>query len=686
MDRAENRISVDQAVNRLRSRIDNYHLRHVRSAGRGLWIAVKVFVAALVLMFVEFIILYPISPLLFGFAFLIVDALLVVGGILEFRKGIKSKPSKNSLLIGRSFAHYAQSSRGSDPISVGADGFHYINYIEEPNHHVLINGSTSSGKTATLLALAGRASLANGLNFLMLDWSGENEEWAKAIGATVWKVPENFKLNLFKLNGMGKESRASMAVESLVVAARLTALQSTRVKSRLLKFYIDGVEPTLFDLWAAICGTGAGRENVLNQRLRAIQRVVGYEPEEFWDGIFERNNVVSLAGLNESEKSLVVFAIIQRLAELFDKKPELKKEPKLMVILDEAWQFFKREKEFDRYRESSLEKVVRLGRKYGFGLVVSTQQLDDVPKVFINSCSLLLLHQQRESAYMGRDLLDLGDYNTAYLRSAAQGEMLLFDRGASQKGQWWSEYVKTMPLSADEIAELSKKFEVFNPRKISEPEMPIEVHDRMEAKEAEEKGRGTSDILKKIDLPSVAVYRFMLGLSKGGSSAEANKILRNRRWVTSLATLYGNREKPSLLERARSSGYAIKNSLTERGVRVVDAEQIIARQGIYSGGEEHKGLMRKVIQKIQDNGDFAFTLSDKDSFDVGEIRAKTKSKWDIDNLTIYECQTNAIRSEVEKGIEKARKLDAELVFVVPDTKISEGIHKINEGLNVVILE
>ncbi len=62
---------------------------------------------------------------------------------------------------------------------VGADGRHYINYINQPNHHVLINGSTSSGKTVTMLAFVARASLVNGLKFLMIDWNGENEEWAK---------------------------------------------------------------------------------------------------------------------------------------------------------------------------------------------------------------------------------------------------------------------------------------------------------------------------------------------------------------------------------------------------------------------------------------------------------------------------------------------------------------------------
>ncbi len=176
------------------------------------------------------------------------------------------------------------------------------------------------------------------------------------MNAVIWRVPDNFKINLFKLNGLSKEDRASLAVESLMVSAQLTALQSTRVRSALFTFYLEGMEPSLYDLWKQLCvGPASKTNNVLNQRLRAIQRVIGYEPAEFWDEIFNRNNVISLAGLNESEKTLVVYAIMQRLAELFDKKPELGNSLKLMVILDEAWQFFKREREFDRFKESSLK-------------------------------------------------------------------------------------------------------------------------------------------------------------------------------------------------------------------------------------------------------------------------------------------------------------------------------------------
>ena len=93
-----------------------------------------------------------------------------------------------------------------------------------------------------------------------------------------------------------------------------------------------------------------------------------------------------------------------------------------------------------------------------------------------------------------------------------------------------------------------------------------------------------------------------------------------------------------------------------------------------AGGEEHKILMKKAILAIQDSGNFAFTTVDRNGFDVGEIKAKTRSAWDAGMLTIYECQTNAIRSELEKSVAKAKRLNANLIFTVPSDELANTIN------------
>ena len=177
-------------------------------------------------------------------------------------------------------------------------------------------------------------------------------------------------------------------------------------------------------------------------------------------------------------------------------------------------------------------------------------------------------------------------------------------------------------------------------------------------------------------IPWVAVYRFMVAIARTGSITEAYGMLREKGWLTSLASLYGGKRKPSILSRAISSGYVNQEGrLTEKGNGVVNPERIIAKQGIYSGSEEHKELMRKTIRMIQDRGNFAFTLSDKDSFDVGELKAKMRRVWDYEDIEVYECQTNALPDELNKCIERAGRLGAGMTFVASSDEIANAIRE-----------
>lgn len=666
--------SPENAAKRLRNRInETLHrglgVRHIRHVGWIAWRAIRTFVYWGLFLFAVAIAFWPDahnSATAVSEVFIIGTALLLIWTYLDIRKHfnihIFSSKQQHGILIGQSYRHFAESGNPS-AVEVGEEAKTYVDYLTEPNPHVMMLGSTSSGKTTTMRSFISRVAINDKVPFLVIDWNGENEEWAREAGAVLWKVPEHFKVNLFRLNGLSKEARASIAMENLAIAAKLTALQATRVKTHLLRFYMDGKEPSLFELWKAICVGKASKANVLDQRLRAIQRVIGSEPDEFWDGVFARNNIVSLQGLNESEKSLVSYAILQRITEQFDKNPNKDAKPRLLVAMDEAWQPQKGQEKYKQEKESAAERIVRLGRKYGIGVLVSTQQLEDLPKVFYNSSSLVMLHQHREASYHGKDILQLDSYEQEYIKNAAQGEMLLLDRGQAQSGNPHSQYVRVTPLSSSETQVLAGLSNPYSPERITEPEMPIEMHDNGVPVQAEGKEEGEG-ALKGVDMPSVAVYRYMVALSRTGSVRGANRMVQDNGWLTSKPSIYGKEGKPSIFERAQNGGYVDQDGvLTVKGRKVIDPNEVIAKQGVLAGSEEHKELMRKAILAIQDNGNFAFTRSDKDSFDIGEIKAKTKSSWNTGNLTIYECQTNSMKSEIDKCISRAKRFKAKLVFV-----------------------
>jgi hypothetical protein len=93
--------------------------------------------------------------------------------------------------------------------------------------------------------------------------------------------------------------------------------------------------------------------------------------------------------------------------------------------------------------------------------------------------------------------------------------------------------------------------------------------------------------------------------------------------------------------------------------------------------------MRKTIAMVQDKGNFAFVPKEKGGFDVGELRATTRSSWDFGSATAYECQTNALKEEIEKCVTRANGTG--VTFVVSSKELSDRIVEIGRGKYEVIV-
>ncbi len=704
--------SVGSAVGSLRARIDGDSRLKTRAK-----VALGMLGSAVVILYfnaVALSVFYGVfgSTALLAAALVLGNALLVRSAKKRHEKAAKPRPKKGEIYIGRSYAHSteiygnvrertiggsAAGGRSSlKAVEVGTDGDHYIDYLNEPNPHVLMLGSTSSGKTTTMRTFVSRAALQDKVNFLAIDWNGESEEWARMTNATFWKVPENLKVNPFLLNGLSKEARASVATENFVVAAHLTPLQSTKLKSSLLGFYLNGKEPSLFELWQVLCARE--KNDLIGHRMRAIQRVIGTEPDGFWERVMSGNNIISLAGLNESEKSLVAYALLQRLTEVFEKSPDMNGRLRLMVVLDEAWQFLtgeRREFGIETHQESIVEKIIRLGRKYGFGMVISTQQVEDLPNVFINSSALVMLHYYRNVGLYNKKKFDLTPFELAYVRSAAQGEMLLFDRAMNHRGKWHSEYIKVAPLTEKEAAQLANLQKLFVPPKIDEPEMPIEeyhngrpVTNRVTVKAY----RAAFPI--PVGAPTPAMHAAMLGIQNSRSKTMSQIIgyIRSRGWLTSYSTLYGsNGSKPGILDTLIKAGFAQKDgehySLTEKGLGWVDPMRILMNQSERLGSEEHRLLLVRTTELLHENNTLVLTTREKHSFDLLSYPVHEKKKWIWDQKGIkgYEAQTSARKDSVDENKGKAERWKIPLVWIANDSSILEAIKGLTNNTNEYML-
>ena len=648
---------------------------------------------------------------LWGAAFLGVLIFYLPLALVRWNLSIRKHSSGDQgVELGMSYKHYIQLKhevekedimlRGSssEAVLVGENQDYTLDYANEPNPHMIVVGGSGSGKTVTTKAFITRASLKYGLHLLIIDWNGEYESYADSIGATTWHVPKELKINPFALRGASIADRASSIIDLMVFGARLTSLQANTVRSEVLDFYANFKEPTLQEIDDVILEMRSDRSasdllraqcDLIDQRFRSVQRVIGKEPEEFYKRMTASNNVINLAGLNDYEKGLVSYSILQRIYEEFNKKPELNKEVKLIVVLDEAWQILQ-SRIGDETMESLPSKIVRLGRKYGFGMLISTQQIEDVPNTFINSSSIRVIHSYHGSSVFGStsDIFGFGEFETAYLKTSERGEALILDKGRAMRGQLWPDYVKVDMLTKQELDAMLEKSDKFKPEPINEPELPLDM--------GEEKPKQKTDAVEFFkppdDRPTATVHAALLAImaNEGGEIKALAKYLEDKGFVKSPSTIYGNKGRKGVFETAVTLGLAKlednKYSLTDKGKKFVEPEKILETES-EMGGEMHKKMLVKTIEYLHESNMFVMATSEPESFDLlgYPVDVKREYLWDDKARMAYEIQTTAREDSVRANMDKKEKYKTPITWVTYDEKILEEIKKITENKDKYLL-
>ena len=674
-----NGISSEKAVELLKKNINESGSMHLYSAAKGILFQVFIPVLFFGFLFLPILIVFGVAAWV---GLLLIPSTIYI--FLKFR--LKSSNNEKGLYVGKSYERYVLSYINYESNSTihesmkmmlkGVYGNYNIDLSSEPNNHILILGSSSSGKTTTLKSVLGRASLLYNIYFLAIDWQGELEEFAKESGSCLWKVPDNLQINIFKLNNISKAERAGMIEEAMMLSLHLTQLQATRVRDALAKLY-ENSEPTLQMLWDEL---KQRKENYLiGYRIKAVERVIGTEPDEFWENIFSNNTVLSLAGLNDNEKSIVAYFVLQRICELFESKKSNKN--KLLIAMDEAWQLMNKRNDSIKSQgahEVLAERIVRLGRKYGFGIITSTQQIEDIPSAFINSSSVIMLHNYRQG--WKNNLLGLNVLDIEYAKSAGLGECLVMDRGRSMQGQTWLDYVKVMALDRNEMDELIK---------YSTGKKPVQINSIKESKINLNNiyvhaNANKSSIKIPLNAPTPAEHAALLAVLLNGNSSKRiiTKFIKEKRWIKSDATLYGYKGNLGILKKIVSKEYAKESNkkyiLTDLGRKWVDPEQIIINQSGKIGSEEHKALMVKTIKKLHEDNELVITSSTKHMPDIiaWPVNRNKSYLWDYENVKGYEAQTSARNDSVSENMVKQERLNLKIVWVSSNEEVIEQIKKI----------
>jgi|GEM_PF-1570582 hypothetical protein len=582
----------------------------------------------------------------------------------------------NGVAIGYEYPHPVEKSdimgpnsqpAGKNIVHAGSKGIYDLQLMSEPSPHVMIIGKSGEGKSTTMETFLARTYAKYNIPFLIIDWSGTYKRLGKLLN--IWNVPGNLRVNPLLLRSMSREKRAGIAAEVLQFALELTNLQTQRVRETLYEIYCEGNEPTIQMLYERI-SKGIETERFKDikvqvqyvaNKLRQAFEVFGNEPQDFWENYDKTCSIVELEGLTDMEKGLVTYSILQRIIEEFKNQNRIK----LYIALDDAYQMLA-SKQYGK--ETPIAKIVREGRKYGFGLAIATQMLKDLPDSVVANTSVKLIHAGYEPFELREihSMLRMTEMQKLIMHRMPVGSCMVFDENALQQGKIYASYVQIDKLEGKEkerIFHSVKRLKIDESKQVAMPA----------------RAKNTWTLLRenRIGLPSITIYRFLIALyASGNNPTNAYKLLKQRQWIMSDTTIYGTRSKPSLLERARSHNHIdANNKPTKKALEILDPKLMAAKQGMTGGNEEHRQLMESIIKMIQERGNFPFVPIQPGSFDVGEIPVdqKTRQFWDYKSLKVYEAQTNAVKEEIEKCIERCKGIKAELIFATNSEKVSNSI-------------
>jgi hypothetical protein len=296
---------------------------------------------------------------------------------------------------------------------LGSKGAYLIDLANERNPHVVVLGTSGIGKTETVKTLVLRNWLAKGIPSLIIDWTNQYPDFTRDIGGVVWTVPLDFTINPLKLLGLSPSERVEEVEEALFFSLGLTSLQATEVGKTILEEYkragIVESDPStwslptptisdIVDVMRTRAETGyykgeihLSSVNSTLDKFHPVMRIFGKEETDFFETVLRIPTCIDLSSLSDLAKAQVSYTVLQRIYRQFSKLGHAKL--RLLTILDEAQLILAVRETTGLVTQKPLPvKIVEEGRKYGFGVVVSTHQASTVPEeIRTNAATIILL-------------------------------------------------------------------------------------------------------------------------------------------------------------------------------------------------------------------------------------------------------------------------------------------------------
>ncbi len=279
-------------------------------------------------------------------------------------------------------------------------------FMNLANPHIAVVGITGSGKSFFVKSFLRRASYIWNTNAIIVDFAGEYKRWVEQTRGKVVSLAKGDYLNLLDLSNMKPLDRTKQIMNSLDILTdislypeqkRLTeeAIEQAYTNAGFVLYEIPPTKkeaPTLKEVIALLQEKlqdgsyqyPAELENAI-YRIRQFAR----EGADYFAhkstidlGALTKSGLVDidLSGLPDDKfRALAALFILQTVKEKMRSEGWLEtKGLKAIIVLDEAWKVASDDK-------SDAITIVREARKYGFGLIVASQNPTDVNEAIFSN-------------------------------------------------------------------------------------------------------------------------------------------------------------------------------------------------------------------------------------------------------------------------------------------------------------
>lgn len=285
------------------------------------------------------------------------------------------------------------------------------------NPHLIIAGSSGTGKTTTLYSLVKQ--LMEHYPIILFDVKGD---FTEAIYER--KLIDEGKASILvaSVAGVNPFARASNEtpnemledlMDSMSVIEEVGAKQSHFIREMAAKIMQAGkpltYESLVREINKHLSDVLAGKVKYGPQTKDALQGIAakltdlgevfkssGVEPAEVFAPLVAGSVhapliVVNLAWVNEKTRAIVLELLLRKLHKVMQKRSSLAylSDKPVVVVVDEAYLVTRPTQRWggrDASSKSKLEEIVRTGRSYGVALILSTQRLSDFSDGIRQSC------------------------------------------------------------------------------------------------------------------------------------------------------------------------------------------------------------------------------------------------------------------------------------------------------------